>query len=66
MNVIYFTGNVGRDPELRSVRDDKVCNFSVAVKQGYAAPATGVFTLLSAWRPIEQVRSHNAPGAPPC
>jgi len=49
MNVIYFTGNVGRDPELRSVRDDKVCNFSVAVKQGYGNDAPTEWYRVEIW-----------------
>lgn len=34
MNTIFFTGNVGKDAEIRSVNGSDVCNFNVAVRQG--------------------------------
>lgn len=49
MNVIYFTGNVGRDAELRSVRDNQVCNFSVAVKQGFGRDAPTEWYRVEMW-----------------
>lgn len=49
MNVIYFTGNVGRDAELRSVRDNQVCNFSVAVKQGFGKDAPTEWYRVEMW-----------------
>lgn len=49
MNVIFFTGNVGKDAELRDVRGDKVCNFSVAVKQGYGKDAPTAWYRVEVW-----------------
>lgn len=34
MNTVFFTGNVGKDGEIRSVGGSDVLNFSVAVRQG--------------------------------
>lgn len=49
MNVIYFTGNIGKDAELRDVRGDKVCNFSVAVKQGFGKDAPTAWYRVEVW-----------------
>jgi single-strand DNA-binding protein len=36
VQLLTITGNLGRDPELKSLSGgDQVCNFSVAVKQGF-------------------------------
>lgn len=35
MQTITISGNLGKDPELRSTSGDQVLAFSVAVKQGY-------------------------------
>jgi single-strand DNA-binding protein len=49
MNVLYFTGNVGGDAEVRSVASDKVCNFNVAVKQGYGRDAPTAWYRVEVW-----------------
>lgn len=49
MNVVYFTGNVGRDAEVRSAGGDKVCSFSVAVKQGFGRDAKTEWYRVSVW-----------------
>lgn len=35
MNVFTFTGNLGRDAEVKTVGQHTLCEFSVAVKSGY-------------------------------
>jgi single-strand DNA-binding protein len=40
MNCITFTGNIGKDAEVRSTQSVNVCNFSVAVKQGFKGNTT--------------------------
>lgn len=35
MNVFTFSGNLGRDAEVKNLGSTTVCNFSVAVKSGY-------------------------------
>lgn len=49
MNIIHFTGNVGRDAEHRSVGSGEVCNFTVAVKQGYGADAPTAWYRVEVW-----------------
>lgn len=49
MNIIHFTGNVGKDAELRDVRGDKVCNFNVAVKQGFGRDAPTAWYRVEVW-----------------
>lgn len=35
MNVFTFSGNLGRDAEVKTIGAGTVCNFAVAVKSGY-------------------------------
>jgi single-strand DNA-binding protein len=49
MNIIHFTGNVGRDAEHRSTGSGDVCNFSVAVKQGYGSDAPTEWYRVEVW-----------------
>lgn len=49
MNIIHFTGNVGRDAEHRSAGNGEVCNFSVAVKQGYGQDAPTAWYRVEVW-----------------
>jgi single-strand DNA-binding protein len=49
MNIIHFTGNVGRDAECRSTGGGDVCNFTVAVKQGYGSEAPSSWYRVEVW-----------------
>lgn len=49
MQIIHFTGNLGRDPELHSTSSDQVCSFSVAVKQGFDRDAKSEWFRCSVW-----------------
>lgn len=50
MQIIHFTGNLGRDPETRTTQGgDQVCSFSVAVKQGYGRDAKSEWFRCSVW-----------------
>ena len=49
MNVIHFTGNVGKDPEVRTVKGTDVCNFNVAVKQGFGRDAPTEWYRVAVW-----------------
>lgn len=50
MQIIHFTGNLGRDPESRSTNSgDTVCSFSVAVKQGFGRDAKSEWFRCSVW-----------------
>lgn len=49
MNIIHFTGNVGRDAEHRTTSNGEVCNFSVAVKQGYGTDAPTAWYRVEVW-----------------
>lgn len=49
MNTIFFTGNVGKDAELRTVNDTQVCNFNVAVKQGFGRHAPTEWYRVAVW-----------------
>lgn len=49
MQIIHLTGNLGRDPELRSTNNDQVCSFSVAVKQGFDRDAKSEWFRCSVW-----------------
>lgn len=51
MNAITITGNMTKDPELRTVGSDlKVCTFSVAVKRPHSKDDTVDFIDCVAWR----------------
>lgn len=50
MFITTFSGNLGRDSELRSTQNgDEVLSFSVAVKQGYARDAKSEWLRCSLW-----------------
>lgn len=49
MNILYFTGNVGKDAELRNVSNTDVCNFSVAVRQGFKHDAPTEWYRVAVW-----------------
>lgn len=49
MNVIHFTGNVGKDAETRSTQKGDVCSFSVAVRNGQSRDADSVWYRCTIW-----------------
>jgi single-strand DNA-binding protein len=49
MHSITITGNVGKDAELRTVRDKPVLNFNVGVKNGYGRDAGTVWYRCALW-----------------
>jgi single-strand DNA-binding protein len=49
MQLITISGNVGKDAELRTVRDSQVLSFNVGVKNGYGGGATTVWYRCSLW-----------------
>lgn len=49
MNVIHFTGNVGKDAEVRNAGGTDVCNFNVAVKQGFSRDAPTEWYRVAVW-----------------
>lgn len=50
MQIIHITGNLGRDPEMRTTRNnDQVCSFSVAVRQGFDREAKSEWFRCSVW-----------------
>lgn len=64
MQNITISGNVGRDPELRSVGDGQVCSFSVAVKQGWGDKERTNWYRCSVWgKRAESVHRYLRKGA---
>lgn len=50
MQTIIISGNLGKDPELRSTQGgDQVCSFSVGVRQGFDRDAPSVWYRCSVW-----------------
>lgn len=49
MNTIFFTGNAGKDAEVRTVNGKDVLNFSVAVKQGFSRDAPTEWYRVAVW-----------------
>lgn len=49
MNTVFFTGNVGKDAEVRTVNGTDVCNFNVAVKQGFSRDAPTEWYRVAVW-----------------
>lgn len=49
MNTIFFTGNVGKNAEVRTVNGTDVCNFNVAVKQGFSRDAKSEWYRVAVW-----------------
>lgn len=60
MQILILTGNVGRDPELRTTQGgDQVCSFSVASKQGFKRDAPTEWFRVSVWgKRGETISSH--------
>lgn len=55
MQNITISGNVGKDAELRTVRDSQVLSFNVGVKNGYGGGATTVWYRCSLWGKAAEV-----------
>ena len=49
MNLAIFTGNLGRDPELRSVNGDSVLGFSIGVQTGTKDKPGTMWVSCSIW-----------------
>jgi single-strand DNA-binding protein len=49
MNIIHFTGRIGKDAETRSTSKGEVCSFSVAVQQGISRDAKAEWYRCSIW-----------------
>lgn len=49
MNIFSFTGNLGRDAEVRQAGNSSVCGFSVAVKSGFGDKAQSIWIDCSLW-----------------
>lgn len=49
MQLITISGNIGKDAELRTVRDTQVLSFNVGVKNGYGRDAGSVWYRCSLW-----------------
>jgi single stranded DNA-binding protein len=64
MNVIQFTGNVGKDAEIRDVKGQDVLNFNVAVQQGFGRDAPTEWYRCAIWgRQASTMREHIVKGA---
>lgn len=55
MQVITISGNVGKDAELRTVRDNQVLGFNVGVKNGFGRDAGTVWYRCSLWGKAAEV-----------
>ena len=53
--VITISGNVGKDAELRTVRDSQVLGFNVGVKNGFGRDAGSVWYRCSLWGKAAEV-----------
>lgn len=49
MNTIFFTGNVGSVNEVKTVKNNDVLNFSVAVRQGFNRDARTEWYRVAVW-----------------
>lgn len=49
LNVFTFTGNLGRDAEVRDAGSTTVCGFSVAAKSGYGDKAQTIWIDCNIW-----------------
>ncbi len=59
MNTIFFTGNVGKDAEVRTVNGTDVCNFNVAVRQGFSRDARSEWYRVAVWgQRANQIAGH--------
>lgn len=55
MQNITISGNVGKDAELRTVRDNQVLSFNVGVKNGFGKDAGSVWYRCSLWGKAAEV-----------
>jgi single-strand DNA-binding protein len=55
MQNIILSGNVGKDAELRTVRDSQVLSFNVGVKNGFGRDAGSVWYRCSLWGKAAEV-----------
>ena len=55
MQCITISGNVGKDAELRTVRDSQVLGFNVGVKNGFGRDAGSVWYRCSLWGKAAEV-----------
>lgn len=55
MQNIIISGNVGKDAELRTVRDSQVLSFNVGVKNGFGKDAGSVWYRCSLWGKAAEV-----------
>ena len=49
MNVLTFTGNLGRDCKVNNVSGYSVCNFAVAMKSGYGDKEQTIWVDCALW-----------------
>ena len=49
MNVFTFTGNIGKDCEVKSFGGSSVCNFTVAAKSGFGDKAQTIWLDCALW-----------------
>lgn len=54
MQYITIKGNIGKDGEVRSVRDNNVLSFSVGVKQGYGDNTSTNWYRVQVWGKLAQ------------
>jgi single-strand DNA-binding protein len=55
MQNITISGNLGKDAELRTVRDSQVLSFNVGVKNGFGSDAGSVWYRCSLWGKAAEV-----------
>ena len=64
MNILMFTGNVGKDAEVRTVNGTDVCNFNVAVRHGFSRDARSEWYRVAVWgQRANQIAGHITKGA---
>ena len=53
MNKVFFLGNIGKDPELRTFEDQsKIVKFSIATNDGYKNKQTGEWVKETQWHNV--------------
>ncbi len=55
INKVILLGNVGKEPEVKTVNDSKVANFSIATHENYKLP-DGSWKELTEWHNVEAWR----------
>lgn len=60
MQLIFITGNLGRDPELKTTQNgDQLCAFSVGVKQGWGDRQSTNWFRCTVWgKRAETIKQH--------